>query len=100
MRKPASVVATYFLCQSLNVGNSHDTASHFDEAISMQTSQVARNQFAHGSDARGEFFVVFLEFKVNRGSVAFSALFGKTQKVHDQTSAHSRNDNSSTNLSR
>ena len=61
-----------------------------DQAISMQTSQIARNQFADGSDAGGEFFVVFLEFKVDRGSVPFSALFGKTKKVHDQTPAHSR----------
>ncbi len=85
----ASVLTAYFVFQPLNVGNSYDAASHFDEAITMQTSQVARNQFAHGSDARGELFVVFVEFKVNRGSVAFSSFSGKTEKVADQTSAHS-----------
>jgi hypothetical protein len=51
----------------LKVGDSDDATSHFDEAFSMQTSQVARDQFAHGSDAGGEFFVVFRETAIVRG---------------------------------
>jgi len=72
------------------VGNVDGSSAHLDEPNSVQTAQVPRNEFPHGSKSSGEFFVVFWKFESNSVRRLLPGIFRESQEVCDETSSNGR----------
>src|SRR5580704_6525258 len=72
------------------VGNADGASMHLDEAGSVETAKVPRNEFPHGPKSSGEFFIVFREFELNSVWCPLACVFRQSQEVRDQTPPNGR----------
>ncbi len=76
-----------FVLQGVWVGKIYRPPTHFNQAGSVQTSQVSRDEFPNRSDSSGKFFVVLRKLELNSSRGLASGLFCQSQEVRDQTAA-------------
>src|SRR5579872_3494267 len=62
LRLGRSVGGAEFVLERFGVGNGEAATVNFEHALGLKAGEVARNQFAHGADLRGQFLIAGGQF--------------------------------------
>ena len=70
-----------FVLQGVRVGKIYRPPTHFNQAGSVQTSQVSRDELPNGSEPRGKFLVVLRKLELNPSRSLASGLLCESEEV-------------------
>jgi hypothetical protein len=80
-----STILGGFVAQGVGVGKVDRASIHLNETGPVQTSQIARNQFANSSQPGGQFFIVFRKLELSSTHSLAARFLRQPQQVCDQT---------------